>query len=41
MPKSEENNCQPEKLNDEIIENNHFIGQYPRILTINSKEKLK
>ena len=42
MPKAEENDRQPEELNDEIIENNHSLfGQYPRILTTNSKEKLK
>ena len=42
VPKAEENDCQPEELNDEIIENNRsFVGQYPRILTTSSKEKLK
>ena len=35
MPEAKENGCQPGKLNDVII------GQYPRLLTINSKEKLK
>ena len=35
MPEAKENDCQPGKLNDVII------GQYPRLLTINSKEKLK
>ena len=42
VPKAEENDCQAEELNDEVIENNRsFVGQYPRILTTSSKEKLK
>ena len=42
MPKAEENVCQPGVSNDENIENYHsIVGQYPTILAINSKEKLK
>ena len=42
VPKAEENDCQPEELHDGIIKNNHsFVGQYHRILTTSSKEKLK
>ena len=42
VPKAEENVCQPGVLNDENIENYHsIVGQYPTILAINSKEKLK
>ena len=42
VPKVEENDCQPGELTDEIIENNqNFVGQYPKFLTTNSKEKLK
>ena len=37
VPKAEENDCQPEESNDEIIENDRsFVGQYTRILTTNS-----
>ena len=37
VPKAEVNDCQPEELNDEIMENNRsFVGQYTRILINNS-----